>query len=261
MQCAKTQSLSKTYCDFTEKKKSIYEYQYLQKIANLAPGIGFGEIALTDDQPRTATIRCSEATELLTVTKSDYARVLQSSQNFEAEHLADYLKNLSFMQHIEWDKLKKLAQITKTVKFQRNEIVIKSGERVKGIYIVIQGNFEFSVEVCPEDFRHGLLKMESIVKPNKKTKNLVVSTISENEVFLFVDAMIHSKISHITVKSLSENGKCLYIPEEELMAISQDQSTKRVVEGIKKSKAELIQSKLINMNKIKNDFAIVGTPN
>ena len=68
----------------------------------------------------------------------------------------------------------------------------------------------------------------------------MLSTITDNEVFLFVDAMLHSQISHITVKSLSEDGECLYIPEDELMKISQDAKTKNMMRTIKMHKELLV---------------------
>ena len=74
--------------------------------------------------------------------------------------MADYLKSLPQMRYISWDRLKRLAIFSRLVKFKRNEIVVRCGEKVKGIFIVKQGHFELSVDIFPEAFKNGRINFD-----------------------------------------------------------------------------------------------------
>jgi CRP/FNR family transcriptional regulator, cyclic AMP receptor protein len=47
-----------------------------QRLAALAPGQSFGEMALIESAPRSATARCSEASKLLTIAREDFDDLL-----------------------------------------------------------------------------------------------------------------------------------------------------------------------------------------
>jgi CRP-like cAMP-binding protein len=49
------------------------------KICSLTPGAGFGELALVNAIPRTASVIAEEKTELIRVAKWDYDRFVSSS--------------------------------------------------------------------------------------------------------------------------------------------------------------------------------------
>jgi len=56
-----------------------------EKVAEVGPGEGFGEIALLRDVPRTATVKAVEATRLLALDRDDFiAAVTGHSQSYEA---------------------------------------------------------------------------------------------------------------------------------------------------------------------------------
>ena len=54
------------------------------KICDLGALDFFGEIALLNDIPRTATVRASTATELLVLNKDNFARLISNSEIFAA---------------------------------------------------------------------------------------------------------------------------------------------------------------------------------
>lgn len=64
----------------------------LFKIASLGVGVGFGELALINDKPRTATVVTEMKTELIRVEKADYNRIMKFS------HEKDVKEKVMFLQ-------------------------------------------------------------------------------------------------------------------------------------------------------------------
>lgn len=54
-------------------------WRFSKTIAHMGPGQFFGEIALTSNEPRTATVECAEPSQLFVLLASDFQQVL--SQN------------------------------------------------------------------------------------------------------------------------------------------------------------------------------------
>jgi CRP/FNR family cyclic AMP-dependent transcriptional regulator len=71
----------------------------------LGEGDYFGEIALIDGEPRTATIVSTEASEVLTIARADFQRILRSSP----ELMFDLLTVLARKVRIATEKLESLA--------------------------------------------------------------------------------------------------------------------------------------------------------
>lgn len=63
-------------------------------LSEMSVGCAFGELALTNDAPRAATVRCVEKCSMLTLTKDDYNKVLKGGHHREMISAMTWLRTL-----------------------------------------------------------------------------------------------------------------------------------------------------------------------
>lgn len=68
----------------------------LIEIAVLEPGASFGEIALIEDKPRGATIRCNKECIFATMEREDYTKTLSRIENRNINKIIDFFKDLPY---------------------------------------------------------------------------------------------------------------------------------------------------------------------
>ncbi|HEY7168040.1 MAG TPA: cyclic nucleotide-binding domain-containing protein [Candidatus Binatia bacterium] len=66
-----------------------------EELANIKPGGYFGELALIDDQPRSATARTAEGTVLLILYKSDFDDLIEGQRVIAIHVMGNLLKALA----------------------------------------------------------------------------------------------------------------------------------------------------------------------
>jgi CRP/FNR family cyclic AMP-dependent transcriptional regulator len=66
-----------------------------EQVATLEPGSYFGELALIDDQPRSATARAGETSVLLILYKSDFDDLIEGHRTIAIKVMANLLKALA----------------------------------------------------------------------------------------------------------------------------------------------------------------------
>lgn len=86
----------------------------------MGTGKHFGELALTTNKPRAATIKCLVNTHLLVISKDDYQRVLLRFEEANLAKFVDFLKNMPHF--ISWSKnsLSRLTYYMPKKVFYRN---------------------------------------------------------------------------------------------------------------------------------------------
>ena len=63
----------------------------LHEVVTLKEGFGFGELALINDEPWSATLICAEDTEFITICADDYKQVIQTAQEAKYDQMARFL--------------------------------------------------------------------------------------------------------------------------------------------------------------------------
>jgi CRP-like cAMP-binding protein len=64
----------------------------MYEVAVLGKGKHFGELALTTNKPRAATVRCQTTTHLMVLSKHDYMKVLSRFEEANLREFVDFLK-------------------------------------------------------------------------------------------------------------------------------------------------------------------------
>ena len=119
-------------------------------LGQLSPGEGFGELALIDRTPRSATVEALEASELWSLDSAHFQRWVRDRVEIAARIRADQtqrqaLAKLPFFRDLEGRELDRIAARLQTRRFEPGAIVIQAGESGGGYYVVREGQADVSL--------------------------------------------------------------------------------------------------------------------
>lgn len=100
-------------------------------------------MALLNSKPRNATIECIENSLFAIVDKEDYNSVLSKAVKKRVQEKVKFLQTYRLFHNVSVMKLQKALYFLKEMKFVRNQIIFKEGEPIDGVYIIIEGEFEY----------------------------------------------------------------------------------------------------------------------
>lgn len=80
-------------------------------VANLSAGQSFGELALTHDEPRAATIVTDEPTDVLCLTRADYQRLLAGEMRRKIDEDVQFLHSIPVFRHLPRNTLEDLTHV------------------------------------------------------------------------------------------------------------------------------------------------------
>lgn len=161
--------------DLTQGESEVRE----KVLVSYSEGNYFGERALESDEPRSASIMCTEDTELFSITKNSYVNAIKESSlevdsgpknsnqmgnkaevfrilsknrdarnNQELEAVASHLyRRIPFFQKFDSQQLIELCRVAETVSLWNRSILFKQGQIGQAFYVVLTG----SVEVWAQD--------------------------------------------------------------------------------------------------------------
>jgi CRP-like cAMP-binding protein len=113
------------------------------EVAKLHNGGSFGELALIEDKPRAATIKCHTDCTFATMEREDYNKTLMRIENRNINKIIDFFKDLPYFSSYGRTALGKIRFWFSRVKYKRSHVVYKEGDSSSHVYIVINGDFEF----------------------------------------------------------------------------------------------------------------------
>jgi len=121
----------------------------------LVPGEGFGELALLDRTPRSATVEALEPTELWSLDSSHFQRWVRDRVEIAGRIRADQrerlaLAGLPFFRDLDSRELDRIAARLQTRRYEPGEVVVQAGEGGGGYYLIRDG----AADVTLPDGRH-----------------------------------------------------------------------------------------------------------
>jgi cAMP-dependent protein kinase regulator len=119
------------------------------ELSRLGPGSFLGEVALMTDQPRAATVVCVQPAELLRIDRHTLSRVLANHGDvlravlrFVRDRLVDrWMRTSPLFRPFNDAQRIELAAKFKFLEIDAGTVVLGTGERPDGLYIVLAGQF------------------------------------------------------------------------------------------------------------------------
>ncbi|CAD8160515.1 unnamed protein product [Paramecium pentaurelia] len=139
----------------------------MEAVRILNKGESFGELALLHKQPRLATIQCNTDCTFAVLDKQQFKHILQEEQQKQLDENIDYFSQIRIFSHLHRTQLKHIYLNSFLYEFEKNQIVIKEGQKADYFILIKSGSF----------------LVKKIMKPNQTSVNLF--EIGELQVFGF----------------------------------------------------------------------------
>lgn len=116
----------------------------LVSVSEMAAGACFGELALLQGLPRSATIQCLERTVVGVLSKENFNVVLKEHEAKKLNWKINFLQSTPMFSSWTRQALSRLTYYLKERKFRRLDKVYEEGTQANEAYIVVQGEFKLT---------------------------------------------------------------------------------------------------------------------
>ena len=119
-------------------------------LSTMGPGEGFGELALLDGTPRTATVQALEDCELWSLDRAHFQRWIRERYEIAARVRADIgqrtaLAALPFFKDLVGRELDAIAARLQARRYEAGDVVVQAGESGGGYYLIREGTAEVTL--------------------------------------------------------------------------------------------------------------------
>ena len=107
----------------------------------LTSGMSFGELALINNKPRSATIICNENCDFAILEKKDFQKILKNEEERKLAEEMSFFCKLPLFLNLDKLTLKLIYLISRVKEFRLGENVFEEKDEANDMYIVEQGTF------------------------------------------------------------------------------------------------------------------------
>ena len=192
-----------------ENGKTLEQKEFVMtEVKVLGPGSSFGELALLDNRPRAATIKCKENCEFAVLDKKHFNDILKDKEQKKLYENVDFLANMRVFKGFSFASLKSLFYNTFEIKTLRKQVIYRKGDDPHSVYIIREGEFLMNVEVE--------IAIESLnsekgggLKKDRITKTMDLAILGPGHIF--GEEEIFEKIKRNTTVTCVSHSASLYV--------------------------------------------------
>ncbi|CAI2382723.1 unnamed protein product [Moneuplotes crassus] len=178
-----------------------YEVCILKEVAELKDGMSFGEIALMQNQPRSATVYCkSQNAYFAVLDRKDFQKTYSTTQKILTKHKMDLMNHFGIFSHFGFKMLRKLSFYLFERKYCMNQNIYSENEFPDGVYLIENGEFELSKNVSD----------------NNILRKFRVSRLGQNQIFGLHEC-INLTTRTMNATCISPTGTVYCIPSKDFV--------------------------------------------
>lgn len=124
----------------TEEVEEIVRYE--KCINTMTAGKHFGEIALVEQKPRTATLICKEDCTFAVMSSNDYLKVIAGIEAKANRATIDFLKDVPYFCQWTDQKLARFLHVVEAADYNKGQELVLPGESLDKLYLVMEGEVQ-----------------------------------------------------------------------------------------------------------------------
>jgi CRP-like cAMP-binding protein len=133
-------NLQRRMSHYEERQQEVYE-SYFNEAVQLKNGKSFGELALINNKPRAATVKCLTDCHFAVLSKPDFEALLKKLEVKREKRFVDFLESLPFFSNQSRVALVKLKYLIQPRHYIKGQEVVAEDAPSSKIFIVKQGVF------------------------------------------------------------------------------------------------------------------------
>ncbi|CAD8154214.1 unnamed protein product [Paramecium octaurelia] len=177
-------TLNDIFATMTDKEFLDTQFPTLQKVGQINAGESFGEIALTKQVPRQATIVAAEDTHFATVTRDQFNRLLSAFYEAQQKVNIGFLSKVAIFSDWNDQMLNQLYYHFKQEERKLFQVIYKENEEANNIYLLKSGEVELCkfVNLTQSSQNYSILS-KFFTRNEQKLEKVRTSIITPGQIF------------------------------------------------------------------------------
>ncbi|CAK76689.1 unnamed protein product (macronuclear) [Paramecium tetraurelia] len=177
-------TLNDIFATMTDKEFLDTQFPTLQKVGQINSGESFGEIALTKQVPRQATIVAAEDTHFATVTRDQFNRLLSAFYEAQQKVNIGFLSKVAIFSDWNDQMLNQLYYHFKQEERKLFQIIYKENEEANNIYLLKSGEVELCKFVnLTQSVQNNSIINKFFTRNEQKLEKVRTSIITPGQIF------------------------------------------------------------------------------
>lgn len=124
--------------------KDIKKYEQMDwmiEVLKLNTGASFGELALINNEPRAATVKCLTDCSFAVLEQKNYLKIIKKVQVAKNNVNVDFFHEIPFFKHLNQNQLRKMMMSFSEKVYAIKQAVYNQGTPSNNVYIIKEGKF------------------------------------------------------------------------------------------------------------------------